>query len=273
MHTTTFTDKWGAKCSLAYSNLLDIVHSTVQLAETLGGPKLQGATMNVVLAIDKTVVWKVGATRCDVHLHCWGDNVASHDVRRWSTWWIMDCSETTYNLQQADRAAELNKQICEVQADCTTLWNDSVIRFTVILTGDGALMQNAAGELQHRGCWLCDTPELLHTAADIPLENSLGCMYPAISPNNRIGDYVHCIARVSTAFWCRLLRMLTHLPFPSTAARTQCRTQGSSPHHEPLYTQLLSSPCTNKPFPQNTPPPPSTNKPNFTHPQKDPCIH
>ena len=82
-----------------------------------------------------------------------------------------------------------------------------------ILTGDGKAM--ACGNvLEGHFCWSCDAPasswsDQLSPLGTFPPGPRFGANLRAIPPSHRVGDYVHCVARILNILFKRLLAELT----------------------------------------------------------------
>ena len=81
------------------------------------------------------------------------------------------------------------------------------------VTGDGKAM--ACGNfLEGHLCWACDAPtsvwsDQLSPLGTFPPGPRFGSYLRSIPPSHRVGDYVHCIARILNILFKRLLHELT----------------------------------------------------------------
>ena len=66
----------------------------------------------VLVCMDATPLWRVGATRCDVFVGVRPGGLASAgNPDNWVTWWVMDGSDNRGCLCAMDAKAGLNAQI------------------------------------------------------------------------------------------------------------------------------------------------------------------
>ena len=121
---------------------------------------------------------------------------------------MTDASDTSFNLQTLQDIAHLTNQIQETESDCTLLVNSQPVRFVCFLTGDGAAMLTTHSAPRHSGCWLCNNPASLTRSSTVLPSARFSSILPTICPQRRVGDYVHCLARVCTAFFNRLVNTI-----------------------------------------------------------------
>ena len=119
----------------------------------------------------------------------------------WSSWWVLDGGDDHAPLRAMDRAAELDAQVREVQEEMVYVFSGVPRGFQCYLTADGKGMQSSNHSVGMK-CWLCDDclatrPQRTNTSV------RYGAFLGSIPPTRRVGDYVHCTARVAN---CILLR-------------------------------------------------------------------
>ena len=119
--------------------------------------------------------------------------------------------------------ANLNDQIEAVQQDCSLVLNGHIIQYMVCFTGDGALMMAAAQTTTRHSCWVCTDPQNLQHDNSIPTLSYCTPLFSTIPPHCRVGDYLHCFARICSTVWTRLLHHINTLPDTAPSIRIQGR--------------------------------------------------
>ena len=98
-------------------------------------------------------------------------------------------------LRAMNRSASLDDQVRDVQENMVYVVDGQPRGFRCFLTADGKGMQStnfATG----KKCWLCDDVTLI-TPTSIAKSVRYGAFLGSIPPRRRIGDFVHCTARVA----------------------------------------------------------------------------
>lgn len=89
--------------------------------------------------------------------------------------------------------------------------------------------------LEGHPCWACDAPAQLWSdqlvpSPSFPAGPRFGAYLRAIPPSHRVGDYVHCVARIVNIFFKRLLHDLTTIrkagPLKTFLANLTMQSQG-----------------------------------------------
>lgn len=147
-----------------------------------------------MICFDATTSWRLPFTRCDVFLHCRGTPSTAGKPEHWTTWWLLDGGDHYGPLRAMDRTCRLDDQVREVQEEMVYVVDGSPRGFRCYLTADGKGMLSS-NQGPGKKCWLCDDWLSLEPT-DIAGSVRYGAFLGSIPPSRRIGDCVHCTARV-----------------------------------------------------------------------------
>lgn len=161
-----------------------------------------GSTLPAI-CFDATTTWRLPFTRCDVWLNCRGEPSAASIPSHWSTWWVLDGGDHYAPLRAMDRACCLDDQVREVQEHMVYVLDGTPRGFKCFLTADGKGMQSS-NQSPGKKCWLCDDSLSLEPGT-IAGTVRYGAFLGSIPPVCRVGDFVHCTARVTN---CILVRAI-----------------------------------------------------------------
>ena len=177
--------------------LLEVVQNHLTLSRACGTLNLLGQDrLLTIIFAHATPLRQTSATKCDIHVTVWSEDVAAaSDVRRWATWWALDGPDDTHCPRAIDTKANLNQDVLHVL--CTVdVWHlGNRIPSVCALIGDGKAMLSAN---RKGNCWVgCQSIDCLARANFVPAQCRWGSFLWAIGPCNRVGDVEHgscCIA-------------------------------------------------------------------------------
>ena len=125
--------------------LLEVVQSQLTLSRACGTFNVpRQDRLLIILCVDATQLWQASATKCNIHVTVWSEDVVdTADVRRWPTWWALDGPDDMQRVRAIDTQANLNQDVLDVFPNVDVWHLGNHIPSVCALTGDGKAMLSA----------------------------------------------------------------------------------------------------------------------------------